>query len=235
MTALLAETPRRALAVYAHPDDADVSCGGTMARWSGAGAEVHLLVCTTGDKGTRDAAVVPQELARRRADEVAAAARATGVASHHFLGYPDGELEDDRRLREELVRWIRRLQPEVVLCPDPSARFFGEEYYNHRDHRLVGSAALDAMAPVAALPHYFPGAGPAHQVGMVLLSGTLGPTAWVDISPVIEQKVAAVACHRSQFADGADWVREAVTVRAAEEGSRAGVGFAEGFRRLRLT
>jgi LmbE family N-acetylglucosaminyl deacetylase len=223
VTELLVDTPERALAVYAHPDDADVSCGGTMARWSAAGAAVHLLICTTGDKGTRDALVEPAELAERRAAEVAAAAGVTGLRGHENLGYADGELVDDAELRGELVGWIRRLRPQVVLCPDPSALFFGEDYYNHREHRLVGSATLDALAPAAALPHYFPDSGPPHQAGGALLSGTLTPSVWVDITGVIDVKVDAVACHRSQFPGDGGWVREAVTVRAAEEGRRAGV------------
>lgn len=234
MAELLADTPERVLAVYAHPDDADVSCGGTMARWSDAGADVFLLVCTIGDKGTRDPSVDPKELVRRRAGELAAAARATGLRGLESLGYADGELADDTGLRAELVGWIRRLRPEVVLCPDPSALFFGEDYYNHREHRLVGAATLDALAPAAALPHYFPEMGPPHEAAGALLSGTLDPSVWVDITGVIETKVAAVACHRSQFPGDAGWVRDAVTVRAAEEGRRAGVRYAEGFRRLRL-
>src|SRR3954447_8827210 len=79
---LFAATPSRALAIYAHPDDAEVSCGGTLARWAAAGAEVHVVVCARGDKGSSDPAVDPTELAQRRAAEVAAAGRALGVAGH---------------------------------------------------------------------------------------------------------------------------------------------------------
>jgi len=87
--------PDRVLAVYAHPDDPDVSCGGTLARWAGAGSEVHVLICTNGDKGTTDPATDPDDLARRRAGEAAEAAKLLGIAGQHFLGYRDGELEDD--------------------------------------------------------------------------------------------------------------------------------------------
>ena len=117
---------------------------------------------------------------------------------------------------------------------DPTAVFFGEDYYNHHDHRALGFAVLDASSPAAALPHYFPAAGPPHQVQQVLLSGTLEPSVWVDIEEVIAAKVAAVACHASQFADGGSWATQAVRRRAEEEGRRAGVALAEGFRRLRL-
>ncbi|MGH9030233.1 MAG: PIG-L deacetylase family protein, partial [Acidimicrobiales bacterium] len=126
------------------------------------------------------------------------------------------------------------IRPDTVLCPDPTAVFFGEDYFNHADHRVVGFAALDAVSPAAALPLYYPEAGPAHQVGSALMSGTLEPTVWVDVTTTIEEKLAAVSCHRSQFSDGGEWARRAVRLRAEEDGQRSGVPFAEGFRRLRL-
>jgi LmbE family N-acetylglucosaminyl deacetylase len=122
----------------------------------------------------------------------------------------------------------------VVLCPDPTAVFFGQDYFNHRDHRITGMAALDAVSPAAGLPHYFPDAGPAHQVSEVLLSGTLEPDVWIDITATVEIKGRAVACHRSQFPDGAEWASTAVRLSAEDAGRRAGVRFAEGFKRLRL-
>jgi LmbE family N-acetylglucosaminyl deacetylase len=230
---LLDDVPERVLAVYAHPDDPDVSCGGTLASWARRGAEVHVVICTNGDKGTTDPTVDPAELAQRRSGETASAAARLGIDRQHVLGYPDGELDNSAALRRELVGWIRRIRPAAVLCPDPTAVFFGEDYYNHRDHRAVGFAVLDALAPAAALPHYFPEEGPAHQAEMALLSGTLEPTVWVDISASIDDKVAAVACHDSQI-DDAQWAADVVRRRAEEDGRRAGVAFAEGFRRLRL-
>lgn len=234
MAELLEDIPVRALAIYAHPDDADVSCGGTLARWVRAGSEVELVLCTNGDKGTSDPALDPAELTERRRVEADAAAECLGLAGQHRLGHPDGELEDGPGLRGELVRWIREFRPDTVLCPDPTAVFFGEDYYNHRDHRVVGFAALDAVSPAAALPHYFPDAGKAHRVSTVLLSGTLEPSVWVDITAALDAKTAAVACHRSQFTDGGVWARQAVVERAAAEGRLAGVRHAEGFRRLHL-
>jgi LmbE family N-acetylglucosaminyl deacetylase len=233
VAALLDGVPGCALAVYAHPDDPDVSCGGTLARWARQGTEVHVVIATNGDRGTVDAALAPSDLARRRAEETAAAADLLGVTTH-VLGYPDGELDNSPGLRRELVGWVRRVRPGAVLCPDPTAVFFGEDYYNHRDHREIGFAVLDALAPAAALPLYFPDEGPAHQVETALLSGTLEPSVWVDITTTIDDKAAAVACHQSQFPDGGQWATHAVRRRAEEEGRRAGVALAEGFRRLRL-
>jgi LmbE family N-acetylglucosaminyl deacetylase len=234
MPELLDEVPRRALAVYAHPDDPDVSCGGTLAAWSKAGCEIQVVLCTDGAKGTTDPAADAGELAQRRGAEAREAAAVLGLSGEESLGYPDGELNDDLDLRRQLVEVVRRHRPEVVLAPDPTAMFFGQGYFNHRDHRVVGLAVLDAVAPAAALPLYFPDAGPAHQVGTVLLSGTLEPDVWIDISSTIEVKGAAVACHRSQFPDGGEWASAAVHLGAEDAGRQCGVRYAEAFRRLQL-
>ena len=233
MPELLESVPSRVLAVYAHPDDPDVSCGGTLARWVAEGSEVHVLVCTNGDKGTTDPDIAPDDLAALRQVEMDRAAKVLDLAGHHSLGHPDGEIDDTADLREQIVRFVRELKPEAVLCPDPTAILFGEDYLNHRDHRVTGMATLDALSPAAALPNYFPSAGPAHQTGVVYLSGTLEPTVWVDVSSTIEQKVAAVSCHRSQVPDH-EWADRVVRLRAQAEGTRVGVAFAEAFRRLRL-
>src|SRR5580704_11309981 len=182
MAELVVDAPARALAIYAHPDDPDVSCGGTLAAWAKAGCEVTVLLCTDGGKGSADPALATRQLIAQRRAETRDAGAVLGVTGHEFLEYADGELTDDPVLRERLVAAVRRLRPDVVLCPDPTAVFFGLEYFNHRDHRVTGWAALDAVAAAAALPLYFPDAGPAHQVSTVLLSGTLEPDVWVDIS-----------------------------------------------------
>ena len=92
---------------------------------------------------------------------------------------------------------------------------------------------LDSLVP-AASPLYVPDAGPAHQVGLVLLSGTLEADAWVDIADVLDRKVAAVACHESRLGEDPALVAELLEHRAAEEGRRSGLVHAEAFRRLRF-
>lgn len=234
MAELVETAPQVVLAVYAHPDDADVAAGGTLARWARAGAEVHLVICTDGGKGTADPAVSTSVLVARRARELAAAADVLGLRSHHVLGLSDGDLSDGPELRRQLVELVRHHKPEAVLGHDPTAVFFGQDYFNHRDHRVAGWALLDALAPAAALPHYFPECGPPHRADVAYLSGTLEPDVWIDITGTIEDKARAVECHRSQLAGEHGWAAEAVRTRAEEEGRRAGVPFAEGFRRLRL-
>ncbi|MGK2949427.1 MAG: PIG-L deacetylase family protein [Acidimicrobiales bacterium] len=225
--------PERALAVFAHPDDPEVACGGTLARWAAAGAEVHLVIANRGEKGSADPTTDPEALADARAVEVARAAEVMGLAGVEHLGYPDGEIDNDAALRARLVEVMRRLQPQAVVAPDPTAVFFGDSYVNHRDHRELGWAVLDSLVP-ASSPLYVPEAGPAHQVGLVLLSGTLEADAWVDIADVLAVKVASVACHESRLGGDPELVAQLLEQRAAEEGRRAGIVHAEAFRRLHL-
>ncbi|HEY3811494.1 MAG TPA: PIG-L deacetylase family protein [Acidimicrobiales bacterium] len=234
MAVLVTDTPATVLAVYAHPDDPDVSAGGTLARWAAAGAAVHVCICADGDKGSSDPDADPTALVGLRRQEVSASGIILGVKVHHWLGFRDGELDDQRRLRARLVALVREVCPDAVVAPDPTAVFFGHHYINHLDHRQVGWAALDAVAPAAGNPHYFPDAGPAHRVGLVYLSGTLEPDIWVDISETIDVKAAAIACHESQVGDNGEWLRSAVRQRAEDAGREANVRFAEGYRRIQL-
>ena len=229
-----ARVPGRALAVYAHPDDPEVSCGGTLARWVDGGAEAHLVVVNRGDKGSTTAGADPDILAAERADEVAEAAAVLGLASFELLGYADGESENDLTLRGRLVEVVRRLRPDTVVCPDPTALYFGAGYVNHRDHRVCGFAVLDTVAPAAASPLYFPELGPPHQVRRVYLSGTLHADTAIDIGPVLERKSRALACHRSQVGEAREWVSELVAQRAEDAGRELGLRHAEVFRVLRL-
>src|SRR5580704_2311219 len=99
---LIDTVPPVVLAVYAHPDDPEVACGGTLARWAADGAAVHLLLTCTGDKGTADPQTDPADLVRVRAAEVAAGAAALGLTGYETLGYPDGEVPDGPELRAAL-------------------------------------------------------------------------------------------------------------------------------------
>jgi LmbE family N-acetylglucosaminyl deacetylase len=233
-----AEIPARALAIYAHPDDPEISAGGTLARWADNGCEVHLVITTRGDKGTNDPDADLDALARLRVEETKAAARVLGVAGHHHLDHPDGEIEDDRELRRELVRLVRTVQPEIVMCPDPTSVFFGDGYVNHRDHRITGWATLDAVAPASGNPHYFPELRAegldVYQPRAVYLTGTLEPNRWVDIGSTLERKIEALFCHASQLVETGDWFREFLRELAIGAGRAAGVTYAEAFRAINL-
>lgn len=232
VTQLFGTVPSRALAVYAHPDDADVACGGTLATWSKLGTKVWLLVLADGAKGTTDPDVT--SLAARRAGELHDAAGALGIAGVEQLGIPDGEVENSLETRRAIVEAIRRLQPSTVLAPDPTATFFGGVYVNHHDHRETGWAVLDAVAPAAGMPLYFPEVGPPHHVDGLLLSGTLEPDVVVDIDGTLDAKVTAVLSHRSQLDGDDEWARTAVVARAVQAGRLVGVAHGEAFRHVAL-
>ncbi len=231
-TSVITEVPRSVIAIFAHPDDSDVAAGGTIAKWASTGCEVHVVICALGDKGSALAGEDTEALSQRRATELARAQEILGVTAVHQLAYPDGEIENDLSFRRALVEILRSVAPEVLICPDPTAVFFGEHYYNHHDHRSVGFAALDAAAPAASSPLYFPDAGAPVSVTYALMSGTLEPSVYVDIESVIEQKAEAVLCHRSQLGESSEWFRSVVHERAEQAGRRAGVRYAEAFRRI---
>ena len=132
------------MVVTPHPDDAEYGVAGTVVRWVNQGKEVIYAVCTNGDKGTSDAGVNPEELAKTREEEQIAAANLLGVREVIFLRHPDQGLEDTGDFRKEIVRLIRLHQPETVVTADPYRR-----YIWHRDHRITGQVTLDAIFPYA--------------------------------------------------------------------------------------
>jgi len=148
--------PQRAMVIVAHPDDAEFTMAGTVALWAQQGCAISYVLCTRGDRGSNDPQVTPWALARIREQEQRAACAILGVQEVVFLDYPDGTLEPTLALRRDLTREIRRFRPEVVLCPDPTVRFYGDHYLNHPDHRAAGSAALDAVFPSAETRYIFP-------------------------------------------------------------------------------
>jgi LmbE family N-acetylglucosaminyl deacetylase len=142
--------PGRALAVAAHPDDAEFGAGAPLARWAATGVEVAILPITDGPQGSWDARVSPAELASIRRREQEAAAVALGARWVAFLGHPDGELEYSLALRGEVCGWVRRRQPGVVLGHDPWQRC-----QLHPDHRVAGLACVDGVV-AGRDPLFFP-------------------------------------------------------------------------------
>lgn len=234
------DATRRALVVMAHPDDAEIAAGATMAKWAAEGREVHLLVLTNGDRGSGDAAMDRVELAAIRRSETAAAAALLGLASHEVLDTHDGELDNTREIQERVARVIRRVRPGIVITPDPTAWFFDNTYYNHSDHRNAGAVALDALFPGAGNPHFFrnllddEGLEP-WDVPQVWLAWTLEPTHREDVSGWMEAKLAALGKHASQVQGGMlGFFEEWLVKEAAAEGESIGAEHAESFRVLTL-
>lgn len=228
------------LAVFAHPDDAEIAAGATIAKWCASGRPVHLLVLTNGDRGSNDASIDPAELARTREGETVRAAAVLGIETATVLGVHDGELENTAEVRGRVVSAIRELQPTTVVSCDPTAWFLDDRYVNHADHRTAGEIALDAVFPGAGNPHFFPeqverGLEP-HQVMDVWLAWTREPNHHEDVTGRLETKLAALAEHASQVAgDMLGYFEGWIPKEAEEAGSRIGVRHAESFRRLDLS
>ena len=226
------EVPERAMAIYAHPADAEIACGATLAAWSARGCRVALVVCARGDKGSHEPDADPAQVAAARMGEVDEAAAALGLDSHEVLDHLDGEVANTIELRGALVARIRAWRPSVVFGHDPTAVFFGGGYVNHRDHREVGFALLDAVAPAAASPLYFPTAGTSHRVATLLLTGTLEADTYVEVGEYLDAKAAALRCHRSQLAGSGARIDDLVRGRAAEGAEVAGSSATEAYRRI---
>ena len=230
-------SPQRAMVIAAHPDDIEFVVAGTVARWVRAGTQARYVLVTSGDAGSFQPGITREELARVREAEQRAAARVVGVHEVVFLGYPDGEVEPTLDLRRDLVREIRRFKPDTVICSDPTRFLVGNRYINHPDHRAVGQAALDAIAPAAAMPLAFvelreEGLEP-HRVAQVLISSTTEPDTWIDITSTIDLKIEALRQHASQFPNGWD-PKDLLREWGSENGKEIGVRYAEAFRRIIL-
>lgn len=177
------------LAIAPHPDDAELTCGGTLLKAVDAGRRVGILDLTRGEMGTRGT----PEL---RATEAEAAARFMRLTVRENLGLPDARLTNDDESRVRLVRAIRRLRPRVVIAPAPRGR--------HPDHRRAAELIRDACF-LAGLARYAPGDHEAFRPlkvvhAIAFREDHVKPTFVVDVSAQFDRKLAAVACYASQFA-----------------------------------
>lgn len=236
-------TPERALVITPHPDDAEMWAGGVIAKWARAGAEVHYVLCTDGGRGSDNPEVSSEELVAIRSREQLAAAEILGVTNVVMLGHPDGELEDTADFRKDLVRQIRLVKPDVVLTAEPYRR----NMQWHRDYRIAGQVALDAVFPYARDHLHFgdlfanEGIEP-HKTAAIMFWGSENPNAFMDISGDFDTKVKAVLAHRTQAGDRTnDQMRAFIRARAeaaAEAGNSSadedvsGLTLAEAFRRV---
>jgi len=208
---------QRVMVVFAHPDDAEVQCAGTVARWIEDGKTVTYVILTRGDKGTQDPGMTQEALAELRREEQLRAAQELGVKKVLFLENGDGELEVTLERRRVLARIIRQHQPEVLITHDPWMR-----YQLHPDHRASGTLALDAM--ISARDRlYFP-----DQIDQGLQPCRVR---WVDIESTFEKKIKALGQHRSQVSQWPNW-EGWLRRRAENAGSSQGLKLAEPFKLL---
>jgi N-acetylglucosamine malate deacetylase 1 len=213
------------LAVGAHPDDVELTCGGTLAAFAKRGLRTAILDLTRGEAGTRGDPAT-------RAREAADAARILGAAFRVTLDLGDGGLRTDRASELEVIDVVRRCRPRLVIAPLPDDR--------HPDHvragRLVADAAFYAGLRTLATAH------PAHrpqQVVYVPSHFVADPTFLVDVSDVFDTKLEAIRAYKSQFHDAAsaepqtyistpDFL-EGVVAQARSFGRMGTVAYAEAF------
>lgn len=224
---------RRALVVAAHPDDADFGAAGTAALLARAGWSVRYVVVSNGSKGSEDRTLTPEALVEMRRAEQAEAARLLGVGSVGFLGYPDGELATGRELVGAITREIRTFRPFSVYTHDPEPVILENSFINHSDHRATGLATVDAVYPAARdhlnFPEQIAEGLETHKVRELYLFGTHAPNQTIDISTVLETKIAALAAHASQFS-----VDDEFLALLRERWSEGDGRYVERFRRVRL-
>ncbi|MFP4228503.1 MAG: PIG-L deacetylase family protein [Salinivenus sp.] len=194
------------LVTGAHPDD-DSHAYGTLSRLQENGNEIYVLIMTTGNVGTKDPDMTRNQLSQIRRDEELEALSALGIPEDHYinLGYTDGKLEfaDEEEVVKRLVRHIREIQPNVLISFDPG---WGYQVWHKTDHRAAAYLSADA-ARAAEWRLLFPGqinheGLEAHRIDEYLFYD--GPeeahNVSVDISGTHgENKVTAVAAHKSQF------------------------------------
>lgn len=225
--------PKSAMTIFAHPDDAEFSCSGTVAKWAGAGCEVTYALITSGNIGTHDVKYTQTSLAVIREQEQRHACEVLGVKHIEFLHHDDGRLVADLVLRRELVHLIRKYKPEVVLCGDPNQLFWGNNRINHPDHRAAALAAVDAIFPCASMELLWPEDGPIHEVHGVYVRDMTFVDTWIDITGTIDLKIKALREHHSQLDDNAG-LEDMIRQRSADAGKDHGMTYAEAFRVIRL-
>jgi bacillithiol biosynthesis deacetylase BshB1 len=182
--------PLDILAIAAHRDDVELTCGGTLVKAVDQGYRAGILDLTQGEMGTRGTAEL-------RAQEALSAAKVLGVHERLNAGLPDARLSNTEETRRVVITYIRQLRPRVVILPYPVGR--------HPDHRLASELARDACYLSGLAKYDAP--GEPHRPFKILYAlayreDPVTPTFVVDISDQFARKMEAIRCYASQF-DGA--------------------------------
>jgi LmbE family N-acetylglucosaminyl deacetylase len=231
-------TPQVVLAVGAHADDIDITCGGSLARWAAEGAEVYYYVLTDSSCGSDDEHMTRQALTNIREEEQREAARLIGAKNVFFGTYGDGTLEATQDVKRDVARIIRKLKPDTIVTFDPTVVYDAEfGMINHTDHRAAGQATIDAFYPLARDRLSVPGLlkdeqlAP-HKTPHLLLVNFQDSNYYVDISSTFDKKLDAIMLHKSQFGDDRERMANMLGGRSEKLGTKIGAKYAEGFMRI---
>jgi N-acetylglucosamine malate deacetylase 1 len=214
------------LAIAAHRDDVEQTCGGTLLRMAARGLRTGILDLTQGESGTRGSAA-------ERSAEAAEAARILGVSHRQALDLPDGAVANTLENRLKIARVVREVRPRVVILPYWEAR--------HPDHATCATlgyeacflAGLSRLQGVGALPPHRP-----FKIIYASLYADVRASFIVDITPFIEQRHTSLMAYKSQYSNQAqggglfvpeEEIRERTFAEARHYGLLAGVRFGEPF------
>lgn len=225
--------PKIALAFMAHPDDAEILCGGTLVRLSQLGWQLHIVTCTPGDLGT--VSQTPWQISNTRTQEAKAAAKMIDAA-YHCLDERDAYVVYDKPALKRAYDLFRQIAPNLVLTHAPK-----DYMMDHEQASLIARAAsfIYSAPNVSAFP-LLPGSQIPHLYYCDPLEGIdpqgqpVSPTTLVDISAVMEKKAAMLACHSSQREwlrahHGTDEYLESMKRQGQRRGQAMGAAYAEGF------
>jgi bacillithiol biosynthesis deacetylase BshB1 len=212
------------LAIAAHRDDVEQTCGGTLLRMAARGLRTAILDLTRGEAGSRGTA-------EDRGREAAEAARLLGVSRREALDLPDGAIENSLENRKKIVRVLREVRPRVVILPYWQAR--------HPDHAIVATLGYEACF-LSGLRKIETGSEPYRPFKIVYASlyADVRPSFVVDITPFIEQRHVALMAYKSQYANQEaasalfvpeEEIRERTFAEARHYGLLAGVKYGEPF------
>lgn len=210
------------LAIAAHPDDVEITCGGFLIRMADLGYRTGVLDLTRGEMGTRGTPEI-------RERESSAAAAVMGLTVRVNAGLPDGRLALDDDSRAAVALFIRKLRPRLAVIPSGNQR--------HPDHNAAGEIAYAGI--FAAGLRRFPVDGDVHRPEKILYAASdhgEQPTFYVEVTGQMDRKLEAISAYASQFGpsatgiDGGPDVRSMVIAQARYHGARAGVACAEGYR-----
>ncbi|MDN3725077.1 bacillithiol biosynthesis deacetylase BshB1 [Aequorivita sp. SDUM287046] len=218
------------LAIGAHPDDVELGCGATLAKEIHNGKKVGILDLTRGELGTRGTAEI-------RDEEASNAAKILGVQFRHNLEFSDGFLVNNAASQLEIIKIIRKYQPEIVLCNAIDDR--------HIDHAKASTLASDAcfLSGLRKIETILDGNSqrawrPKHVYHYIQWKN-IEPDFVVDVSGFLERKLECVFAYKSQFhkkeADEPETpisstnFRDSITYRAQDMGRLIGTEYGEGF------
>lgn len=228
--------PKKLLCIVAHPDDIEVTLGGSVAKWTAAGTEVSYLICTDGSKGTDDDNKTGEDMASIRAKEQQNAAETLNCSCTHQLENSDCEIQVCDELLKQIICSIRTHKPDTVFTIDPSFLYSTEwDYPNHRDHRVVGQATFDAVYPMArdigCYPELYQEGYMPHKVKTLIMTNFNTQNYFINVTDYLEQRNQALRQHKSQFGD-ANGIIEYLDKITSKNGEKIGVPHAEGFVKL---